>query len=360
MRRLIHLAGAALAVALGVSAAAAQEAQDKVKACWMYVGPIGDFGYSYQHHQGLLAVQEKFGDRVETAYLESVPEGPDAERALERLAREGCNIIFATSFGFQDAVQKVAKRFPDVKFEHATGFKQESDNVALYNARFYEGRYILGQIAAKMSETGIAGYIVSFPIPEVIMGINAFMLGAQSVNPEFQVKIVWVNTWFDPGKEADAAKALFDQGADIIVQHTDSTAPLQIAEERGLHGFCQASDMIKFAPNAQYTSIVDDWAPYYTRRIQELLDGTWTNSNVWEGIKEGAVLMAPYTNMPEDVAAAAEETEQRIASGEFHPFTGPIRNQAGEEMLAEGEVMDDATLLGMNWYVEGIDDQLPQ
>ena len=239
----------------------------------MYVGPIGDFGYSYQHHQGLLAVQEKFGDKVETAYLESVPEGPDAERALERLAREGCNIIFATSFGFMDPVNKVAKRFPDVKFEHATGFKQESENVALYNARFYEGRYIIGQIAAKQSEAGLAGYIVSFPIPEVVMGINAFMLGAQSVNPDFKVKIVWVNTWFDPGKEADAAKALFDQGADIIVQHTDSTAPLQIAEERGLHGFGQASDMIKFAPKAQYTAIVDDWAPYYTRRVQELLDG---------------------------------------------------------------------------------------
>ena len=357
MKKYLLLAGTALAVILGVSAASAQ---DKTKACWMYVGPIGDFGYSYQHHQGLLAVQEKFGDKVETAYLESVPEGPDAERALERLAREGCDIIFATSFGFMDAVNKVAKRFPDVKFEHATGFKQEGDNVALYNARFYEGRYIIGQIAAKQSKAGLAGYIVSFPIPEVVMGINSFMLGAQSVNPDFKVKIVWVNTWFDPGKEADAAKALFDQGADIIVQHTDSTAPLQIAEERGLHGFGQASDMIKFAPKAQYTAIVDDWAPYYTRRVQELMDGTWKPTNVWEGIKEGAVFMAPYTNLPEDVAKAAEETEQKIASGELHPFTGPIKNQAGEEVLPAGQVMDDATLLGMSWYVQGIDDQLPQ
>jgi simple sugar transport system substrate-binding protein len=357
----MHKPLAALAAALSLALmAGTAAAQDKVKACWIYVGPIGDYGYSYQHHQGLLAVQEHFGDKVETAYQESVQEGPDAERVLERLAREGCNIIFATSFGFMDPVNKVAPRFPDVKFEHATGFKQESENVALYNARFYEGRYIIGQIAAKMSETGVAGYIVSFPIPEVVMGINSFMLGAQSVDPDFQVKIVWVNTWFDAQKEADAAKALFDQGADIIVQHTDSTAPLQIAEERGLHGFGQATDMIQFAPNAQYTAIVDDWAPYYIRRVQELIDGTWEPTNVWEGIKEGAVLMAPYTNMPEDVAAAAEETEQKIASGEFHPFTGPIKNQAGEEMLAEGEVMDDGTLLGMNWYVEGIDDQLPQ
>ncbi|MBA3518116.1 MAG: BMP family ABC transporter substrate-binding protein, partial [Rhizobiales bacterium] len=238
------------------------------------------------------------------------------------------------------------------------GFKQESENVALYNARFYEGRYIIGQIAAKQSKTGIAGYIVSFPIPEVIMGINAFMLGAQTVNPDFKVKIVWVNTWFDPGKEADAAKALFDQGADIIVQHTDSTAPLQIAEERGLHGFGQASDMIKFAPKAQYTSIVDEWAPYYTRRIQELLDGNWKPTNVWEGLKEGAVHMSDYTNLPEEVAKAAEETEQKIASGELHPFAGPIVKQDGTESIPAGQTLDDGTLLGMNWYVKGIDDQL--
>ena len=369
MRTFALLAGAAFAVALGASAASAQDAPaaeepaaagEPVKACWMYVGPIGDFGYSYQHHQGLLAVEEEFGDQVETAYLESVSEGPDAERALERLARDGCDIIFATSFGFQDAVQRVAGRFPEVKFEHATGFKQEHENVALYNARFYEGRYIIGQIAAKMSETGIAGYIAAFPIPEVIMGINAFMLGAQSVDPDFEVRIIWANTWFDPGREADAATALFDQGADIIVKHTDSTAPLQIAEERGLHGFGQASDMTEFAPNAQYTSIVDDWAPYYIRRVGELIDGTWEPTNVWEGLAEGAVVMAPYANLPEDVVAAAEETERRIASGEFHPFTGPIVNQAGEEVLAEGEVMDDQTLLNMNWYVQGIDDQLPQ
>lgn len=357
MKRLLLGLGAALLVALGASAAAAQ---DKVKACWMYVGPIGDFGYSFQHHQGLLAVQGHFGDKVETAYLENVSEGPDAERALERLAREGCNIIFATSFGFQDAVQKVAKRFPDVKFEHATGFKQESPNVALYNARFYEGRYILGQIAAKQSKAGLAGYIVSFPIPEVVMGINSFMLGAQSVNPNFKIKIVWVNSWFDPGKEADAAKALFDQGADIIVQHTDSTAALQVAEERGLHGFGQSSDMIKFAPKAQYTALMDDWAPYYIRRVQELIDGKWQATNVWEGIKEGMVHMAPYTNLPDDVVAMAKDTQAKIASGELHPFHGPITKQDGTEAAPAGKNLDDATLLGMNWYVKGIDDKLPQ
>ncbi|RVB08498.1 BMP family ABC transporter substrate-binding protein, partial [Mesorhizobium sp. M7A.F.Ca.CA.004.05.1.1] len=251
----------------------------------VYTGPIGDFGYSYQHDQGRLDVEKALGDKVETAYLENVSEGPDADRAFERLAREGCKLIFGTSFGFMDPEVKVAKKFPKVMFEHATGYKT-SDNLGIYNARFYEGRYILGQIAAKESKAGVAGYIVSFPIPEVVMGINSFMLGAQSINPNFKAKIVWVNTWFDPGKEADAAKALFDQGADIIVQHTDSTAALQVAEERGLKGFGQSSDMIKFAPKAQLTSITDDWGPYYISRVQAALDGTWKPGNVWLGIKD--------------------------------------------------------------------------
>ena len=356
MKKVLLLAGTALAMALGVSGAAAA---DKLKACWVYVGPIGDFGYSYQHDQGRLQVEKELGDKVETAYLENVPEGPDAERAIERFAREGCGIIYTTSFGFMDPTIKVAKKFPDVKFAHATGYKK-ADNVAIYNARFYEGRYILGQIAAKESKAGLAGYIVSFPIPEVVMGINAFMLGAQSVNPDFKVKIVWVNTWFDPGKEADAAKARFDQGADIIVQHTDSTAPLQIAEERGLKGFGQSSDMMKFAPKAQMTSIVDDWGPYYVKSVQAVLDGTWTATDTWAGIKDKEVVMAEYANMSDETKALAEETEAKIASGEFHPFTGPIFDQEGKERYAAGVVVPDGDLLGMNWYVKGVDDKLPE
>jgi len=351
---LIALAATAATLSFAVTA----QAEDKLKACWVYVGPIGDFGYSYQHDQGRLAVEKELGDKVETAYLENVAEGPDAERAFERLARQGCDIIFGTSFGFMEAELKVANKFPDIKFEHATGFKM-APNMGIYNARFYEGRYVLGQIAAKQSKSGVAGYIGSFPIPEVVMGINAFMLGAQSVNPDFKAKIVWVNSWFDPGKEADAAKALFDQGADIIVQHTDSTAPLQVAQERGLHGFGQASDMIKFAPQAQYTAIVDDWGPYYIERIKEVLAGTWKPEDRWEGIKEGAVHMADYTNLPDDVVKMAEETEAKIAGG-WNPYTGPIARQDGSEWLKEGEVADDKTLLGMNFYVKGVDDQLPQ
>ena len=341
-----------------LSLAATAEAADKLKACWVYTGPIGDFGYSYQHDQGRLEVEKALGDKVETAYLENVSEGPDADRAFERLAREKCKIIFGTSFGFMDAEVKVAKKFPKVMFEHATGYKT-GGNLGIYNARFYEGRYVLGQIAAKESKKGLAGYIVSFPIPEVVMGINSFMLGAQSVNPDFKVKIVWVNSWFDPGKEADAAKALFDQGADIIVQHTDSTAALQVAEERKLHGFGQSSDMIKFAPHAQLTALTDEWGPYYISRVQAALDGTWKPDNVWLGIKDGAVKLAPFTNMPDDVKAMAEATEKKIAGG-WNPFTGPVSKQDGSPWLKDSEVADDGTLLGMNFYVKGIDDKLPK
>jgi simple sugar transport system substrate-binding protein len=348
----------ATAALLGLGLVGA-EAADKLKVGFIYVGPIGDHGWSYQHNQGRLAIEEEFGDQVETVYIENVSEGPDAERAIERLARDGAGLIFTTSFGFMNPTLKVAKKFPDVKFEHATGYKRD-DNVSTYSARFYEGRYIIGQMAAKMSKTGTAGYIASFPIPEVVRGINSFMLGAQSVNPDFKVKVVWVNTWYDPGKEADAAKALLDQGADVISQHTDSPAPLQVAEERGAIGFGQASDMINFAPKAQLTAIVDDWSVYYKGRVKAALDGTWKSEDVWGGLAAEMVLMAPYTNVPEDVAKAAAEMEEKIRTGAFHPFTGPIFKQDGSQAAAEGEVLDDGTLLGMNWYVKGIDDKLPQ
>lgn len=354
-KTILSLAAAAAVMSFGTIAAEA-----KVKACWIYVGPIGDFGYSYQHHQGLLQAKEKFGDQLETAYLESVPEGADAERAIERFARSGCNIIFATSFGFMDPLNKVSGKFPDVKFEHATGYKREHPNVATYNSKFHEGRYVQGVIAAKESKAGVAGYIASFPIPEVVMGINAFMLGAQSVNPDFKLKVVWANTWFDAGKEADAAKALIDQGVDIITQHTDSTAPMQVATERGIKAFGQASDMIKFGPTTQLTSIVDDWGPYYIERIQEVIDGTWKQSDVWGGMKEGHVVMAPYANMSDETKKLAQETEAKIKSGAFNPFTGPVTKQDGTEWLKAGEVAQDSVLLGLNFYVKGVDDKLPQ
>jgi len=258
-----------------------------------------------------------------------------------------------------DPTIKVAAKFPDVKFEHATGYKT-APNVATYNAKFHEGRYVIGQIAAKMSKTGTAGYIVSFPIPEVVSGINAFMLGAQTVNPDFKVKIVWVNTWFDPGKEADAAKVLLSQGADIMVQHTDSTAPLQIAQEQGKFGFGQSSDMIAFAPKAQLTAIVDSWGPYYVKRVKAAMDGTWASTQSWEGMAEGAVTMAPYANMPDDVKKMATETQAAITAGTLNPFTGPITKQDGTVVGEAGKPLPDGDILGMNWYVKGVDDKLPQ
>ena len=356
MKKLIGMVALALAMTF---AAGAASAADKLKVGFIYIGPIGDHGWTYAHDQGRLAVEGALGDQVETVYVENIPEGPDAERAIERLARQDVGLIFTTSFGYMDPTIKVATRFPDVKFEHATGYKQ-SENVATYNARFHEGRYVIGQIAARTSKSGIAGYIASFPIPEVVMGINAFMLGAQSINPDFKVKVVWVNTWFDPGKEADAAKVLIGQGADIITQHTDSTAPLQVAEEEGVHGFGQASDMIHFAPKAQLTAIIDEWGPYYIERAQAVLDGTWESGDSWTGMSAGTVVMAPYTNMPDDVAAMAMETEAMITSGELNPFAGPIYKQDGTLAVAEGEIMDDGTLAGINWYVQGVDDTLPE
>ena len=348
-----------VALALALATVAFVHSDEALKVGFIYVGPIGDHGWTYQHHQGLLAVEEEFGDRVETVYVENVAEGPDAERAITRLARQGAGLIFTTSFGFMDPTVKVAARFPDVKFEHATGYKR-ADNVSIYSARFYEGRYIIGQIAAQMSKSGVAGYIASFPIPEVVRGINSFLLGAQTINPDFKLKVIWVSTWFDPGKEADAAKVLIGQGADIISQHTDSTAPLQIAEEQGVIGFGQASDMHEFAPNAQLTAIIDEWAPYYVVRTRAVLDGTWESTDTWDGIAPGMVRMSDYQNMPAEVAAKARATEAMIASGELHPFKGPIYNQEGSMVIGEGEVLDDGTLLGMNWYVQGVDDKLPE
>ncbi len=357
MKKLIIALAATAAVLGGVSTGA--QAQDKTKVCFIYVGSQTDGGWTQAHDIGRQSLQEHFGDKIETPFLESVPEGPDAERAIERMARSGCAMVFTTSFGFMDATIKVAQKFPDVKFEHATGFKA-AENVATYNARFYEGRYIQGQIAAKMSKKGVAGYIASFPIPEVVMGINAFILGAQSVNPEFKLKVVWANTWFDPGKEADAAKALIDQGVDILTQHTDTTAPMQVAAERGIFAFGQASDMIAAGPKTQLTAIVDTWGNYYIKRTQALLDGNWKSEQIWDGLKDGILTMAPYTNMPDDVKAMAEETEAKIKSGELHPFTGPVKKQDGSDWLAEGEKAEDGVLLGMNFYVAGVDDKLPQ
>jgi len=332
---------------------------DKLKVGFIYLGPIGDFGWTYQHEVGRQGLVKDMGDKIETTYLENVPEGPDSERSIEQLARSGHKLIFTTSFGYMDPTVKVAKKYPRVHFEHATGYKRDK-NVATYAGRWYEARYIQGQIAAKMSKTGVLGYIVSFPIPEVISGINSTMLGAQTVNPNIKVKIIWVNTWFDPGKEADAAKALLDQGADVIMQHTDSPAAVQIAATRGAYVFGQDSDMIKFGPKAQLTSIIDNWAPYYDDRIKLELAGKWTSTDTWGGLKTKLVVMAPFTNMPDDVKKMAMDTQAAIEAGTLHPFRCPVIDQDGKTVECKGGThLDDGQILGMNFYVKGVDDKMP-
>ena len=348
------LAGISLSATLAMGATQAQE----TKVGFVYVGPVGDHGWSYRHDKGRQQVEEELG--VKTTFVESVAEGADAERVIRKLATSGHNIIFTTSFGYMNPTLKVAKQFPDVKFEHATGYKR-ADNVSTYSGRFYEGRAVIGTIAGHMTKTGVVGYIASFPIPEVIRGINAFTLAMRKVNPDAVVKVVWVNSWYDPGKEGDAAKTLIDQGVDIITQHTDSPAPLQVAEQRGVYAFGQASDMKAFAPAAQLTAIIDDWGPYYVERVKAAMDGSWTSTDTWDGIAPGMVVMAPYGDaVTEEARAAADVVAAGIVDGSLHPFQGPISNQAGEPVIGEGEVLDDGVLLGMNYYVEGVQGEIPQ
>ena len=356
MKRALSVVAAASLTVLSFSAQSA----DPTKVGFVYVGPVGDHGWTYRHDIGRQAVEAKFGEGVETTFVESVPEGADAERVIRKLASTGHDLIFTTSFGYMNPTLKVAKDFPNVKFEHATGYKR-SDNVTTFSARFYEGRAVLGTMAGMMTKTNTVGYIASFPIPEVVRGINAFTIAMRKVNPEATVKVVWVNTWYDPGKEADAAKALIDQGVDIITQHTDSPAPLQVAEERGVMGFGQASDMSAFAPKAQLTSIIDDWDAYYIGRTQAVMDGTWASEDTWAGISTGMVGFAAYgEGVPDDVKAAADLVREGIVAGTMHPFDGPLSNQAGEEIIPAGETLDDGVLLGMNYYVEGVQGELPK
>jgi basic membrane protein A and related proteins len=350
-RSLLGAAGAAATLPILGSRAFAQE---PLKVGFIYVGPVGDFGYTYAHDQGRLEAEAHFGDGIQTTYVENVAEGPDSERVIRNLAEDGNQLIFTCSFGFMNPTIRVAQRYPDVKFEHCSGY-QRAENVSSYNARFYEGRAVCGTIAGHMAKSGIAGYIASFPIPEVVSGINAFTLAARRVNPAFQTKVVWVSSWYDPAKEADAAKALFDQGAEVIAQHTDSPAALQAAEQRGLWAFGQAWDMSSFAPKAHLTAIQNHWGAYYVDRIQKVMDESWTSTDSWWGFKEGMLTMSPFSDaIPAEVVEAANETQAGIVDASAPAFAGPILDQAGEEKAAAGIVLDDAAVLAMDWYVEGV------
>ena len=327
-----HLLGAAAtALLLAISPTSAAE---KTKVGFVYVGPVGDFGWSYRHDVGRKAIEEKFGDQVETTFVESVPEGADAERVIRQLAAAGNDLIFTTSFGFMNPTLKVAKQFPNVKFESATGYKR-TKNVATYAARFYEGRVISGILAGRMTKSGKIGYIGSFPIPEVVRGINAFTLALRKIRPD----------------------------ADVIMQHTDSPAPVQVAQERGVWAVGQASDMAKFGEKSQLTAIIDDWNAYYIARTQAVIDGTWESGDTWGGFAEDMVALAPFNQaIPAAVRAEANQAVADIKSGKLLPFAGPIRNQKGELIVAEGASLDEAALSSMNWnwYVEGVKGDLPK
>ena len=334
---------------------------DQKKIGFIYIGPPGDHGWTYMHDQGRQYMESQLGDAVSSTYIENVPENADAVRAIRKLAASGHDLIFTTSFNYMDQTLEVAKEFPDVKFEHATGYMR-ADNVATYGARFYEGRTISGHIAGHLTKTNTIGYIASFPIPEVVRGINAFYLAASKVNPDIKIKIIWAFTWYDPGKEADAAKTLINQGADILVQHTDTFAPCQEAEKAGVLAFGQASNQEEFCPNSHLTAIEDVWGPYYADRAKAVVDGTWSSTDTWDGMDEGMVVMSPYNAklMSSDLIQEAVAMEFALKDGSMHSFEGPIYNQAGELMVPEGGVADDGMLLGMNWYVKGIDGELPQ
>jgi len=350
---------AVVAATCALATSLPSSAQAPIKIGFVYVSPIGDAGWTFQHDEGRKQMEKALGGKVVTQVVESVPEGADAERVIREFAATGSRMVFATSFGYMNLTIKVAKQFPKVAFEHATGYKTDK-NVGVYNARFYEGRYLNGVIAGKMTKTNVAGYVAAFPIPEVLQGINAFIRGMRSVNPKAELKVVWVNAWFDPGREREAANTLISQGADIVTHHTDSTATVQAAEEKGIYAFGYHSDMSKYGPKAQLTATTHQWGDYYTRVAEQLVAGTWKPGNFWGGMKEGMIKLAPLNPaVPKDVADLVASLSKDIIAGKLHPFTGPIKDNAGKEQLAAGKTMDDDSLAKMNFYVEGVQGKLP-
>jgi basic membrane protein A and related proteins len=329
-----------------------------LKVGFVYVSPVGDAGWTSQHHAGREQMMQALGDRVTTTFVEKVPEGADAERVIRDLAQQGHGLIFTTSFGFMNPTLKVAEEFKDVKFEHATGYKT-ADNVNIYSARFYEGRYLAGMIAGRMTKTNTLGYVAAFPIPEVLQGINAFALGARATNPKAQVRVVWVNSWYDPGKERDAANTLLGQGADLVTHHTDSTATVAAAEERGKMAIAYHSDMAKFGPNAQLAAVTHHWGDYYTQRARAVVDGTWAVAPIWGGIREGMIRLEGLSDkLPKDLLDAVRAREAEFRAGSFHPFTGPLRSNTGKVVHASGALTDEQ-LWKMDYYVDGVVGKVP-
>ena len=346
------LAGAALA-AMTLAGA------DPVKVGFVYVGPVGDAGWTFSHDLGRKEMEANLKGRVVTQMVENVAEGPDSERVIREMAKGGCKVIFATSFGYMNPVLNVAKQFPDVVFMHATGYKTAA-NVGVYNGRFYEGRYLNGVMAGKLTKSNIAGIVAAIPIPEVVMGINAFTRGMRSVNPKAQVRVVWTNGWYDPGKEREAALSLIAQGADVLTHDTDSTAVNQAAEEKGVKVFCYNSDEIKYGPHAQMTGTIQTWGNFYTKTVTDVLNKTWKPENVWGGLKAGMIRMAPINAaVPMDVKAHVEKLQAQIEAGKLHPFTGPVVDQDGQVRVPAGTRISDLELEKMDYYVQGVASKMP-
>jgi len=349
------LLGAAAAALAGAAAA-----QAPLKVGFVYVSPIGDAGWTYQHDQGRQQMEKALAGKVTTKYVENVPEGADAERVIRELAASGHQLVYTTSFGYMNPTIKVARQFPKVIFAHATGYKKAA-NVGIYNARFYEARYLTGIVAGRMTKSNVAGYVAAFPIPEVLQGINAFTLGMRSVNPKAEVKVIWINSWFDPGREREAANALIAQGADVVTHHTDSPAAVQAAEEKKVYAVGYHSDMSKHGPNATLTSAVHLWGDVYTRITRDVLAGTWKPTDIWGGFSQGMVDVAPLNKaVPRDVADLVAEKKQALVAGKLHPFQGPVKDQSGKVRVPAGQAMGDDKLAVMDYYVEGVQGQLPK
>ena len=341
------------------AAPAAPAKAEPLKVAWVYIGPVGDAGWTFAHDQGRKAVEAEFGDKVQTTFVEKVPESTDAERVLRDLASQGNKLIFTTSFGYMEPTLKVAGEFPDVKFEHATGYKL-APNMGVYDTRFYQDAYISGVIAGTMTKSNVLGFVGSFPIPEVLRNINAFTLGAQSVNPKVTTKVVWISTWFDPPKEAEAAQSLINAGADVLLQNTDSSAVLQTAEKNGKFAFGWDSDMSAIAPKAHLASNMVFWGPYYKHAVKSVMDGTWKSSrDIW-GYKEDANGVIKINDaVPEDVKKKVEEIKAGYKDGSKDPFMGPIVDNEGKERLAAGTMADQAWKDKVDFYVKGVDGKIP-
>lgn len=350
---------APVAAPVAAPAAEAPAKAEPLKVAFAYVGPVGDGGWSFAHDTARKKIQEEFGDKIVTSYVESVPEGPDAERVLRDLANQGNKLVFGTTFGYMEMLQKIAPDFKDVKFEHATGYKT-AENVRTYDSRTYEGAYMAGIIAGGMTKSNTLGIVGSVPIPEVIRNINSFTLGAQSVNPNVTTKVVWVNEWFSPPKETEAATSLINGGADILFQNTDSPAVLKTAEEKGARAFGWDSDMTAYGPKAHLGSAIINWQPYYSKAVNDVLNNTWQTGSVWLGTKDGVIdLVSMADDIPAELKAKVEEAKAGLKAGTLQIWKGPLAGNDGKEILAAGAVADDAFLSGINFYIKGVEGKVP-